>query len=660
MNKNKRPPFFNSNLDFSFDDDDEIPPAKKSRVTESEDEDINHFSEDKKANTSKQSTDLEGKSSEDTEDADPKDIKPSEKKDFTEKICELKSKGISLSLAGDADRVLSISKGSNLHSVSSSSSNNANNNDQVKDPKVTAFVKKVTNFVHEKTCLETCDLLSEEIIESLSGLSDASVCTTEFIKSCVGFVSCSIRCGDIDQARQSISLVSNLTRIVGISPLSQALIIGVNGHTRSVDELEELEKKGIEAFLNRHLLTAESFISKALKIASSCTRLMLVRGDILVLLGKFSQAEKVASEILQKNGGHVGALFLRAFSLYHMEALTEAGEAFRQTLAHNPRHQSARILTNQVQQLKEKMDSASRAAGKNRLEEAVGLYSSALELDPGNKRLRLSLLVERGTLYLKLKRPGLGQRDCDEALSIDQHSAQAELLKAKCLLESQKYGEAVSILETMNTKDRQAQQRKKHMAEVAARAKKLDEAMKLYEEVVTIDRNNAKYRQLLKEAKQKHHMTSRLDYYTLLGVEKTAECSDMKKAYFKKSREYHPDKHANASEQEKEEFSRKFKQAKEAYEVLSNTERRKVYDKGTVNPPPGGWYRDTDRRFLSNLKRMSEANIVVNKVTPASQGRPTVRPSRGGGSVPTMRTGPRITINKVPTSRGRTRGRGRK
>ena len=94
-------------------------------------------------------------------------------------------------------------------------------------------------------------------------------------------------------------------------------------------------------------------------------------------------------------------------------------------------------------------------------------------------------------------------------------------------------------------------------------------------------------------------------------MEKTAGEGELRKAYFKKSREFHPDKHANASDEVKEEFSQKFKQAKEAYEVLSNIEKRKNYDKGTINPPPGGWYRDVDKRFLTTLKRMSESQTIV-------------------------------------------------
>ena len=71
---------------------------------------------------------------------------------------------------------------------------------------------------------------------------------------------------------------------------------------------------------------------------------------------------------------------------------------------------------------------------------------------------------------------------------------EAQLLKAGCLFDTAQYGETVSMLETMNTTDRHKQQKKKQEAEAAARAKNMDEATRLYYEVVEIDRRNGKYR----------------------------------------------------------------------------------------------------------------------------------------------------------------------
>ena len=63
------------------------------------------------------------------------------------------------------------------------------------------------------------------------------------------------------------------------------------------------------------------------------------------------------------------------------------------------------------------------------------------------------------------------------------------------------------------------------------------------------------------------------DYYDILGIDRKASASDIKKAYRKKALKYHPDK--NPDDKEAEE---KFKKAAEAYEVLSDNDKRARYD----------------------------------------------------------------------------------
>jgi len=65
-----------------------------------------------------------------------------------------------------------------------------------------------------------------------------------------------------------------------------------------------------------------------------------------------------------------------------------------------------------------------------------------------------------------------------------------------------------------------------------------------------------------------------IDYYKILGIGKTATESEIKKAYRKLARKYHPDVNPGNKEAEK-----KFKEINEANEVLSNSENRKKYDK---------------------------------------------------------------------------------
>ena len=68
-------------------------------------------------------------------------------------------------------------------------------------------------------------------------------------------------------------------------------------------------------------------------------------------------------------------------------------------------------------------------------------------------------------------------------------------------------------------------------------------------------------------------MADKRDYYEVLGVSKSATPEELKKAYRKLAMQYHPDR--NPGDKEAEE---KFKEAAEAYEVLSNPEKRQRYD----------------------------------------------------------------------------------
>ncbi|KAF5193845.1 Chaperone protein dnaj [Thalictrum thalictroides] len=87
-----------------------------------------------------------------------------------------------------------------------------------------------------------------------------------------------------------------------------------------------------------------------------------------------------------------------------------------------------------------------------------------------------------------------------------------------------------------------------------------------------------------------------VDYYKVLQVDRNAKEDDLKKAYRKLAMKWHPDKNPN----NKKEAESKFKEISEAYDVLSDSQKRVIYDqygeeglKGQVPPPASGGFSES-------------------------------------------------------------------
>ena len=82
-----------------------------------------------------------------------------------------------------------------------------------------------------------------------------------------------------------------------------------------------------------------------------------------------------------------------------------------------------------------------------------------------------------------------------------------------------------------------------------------------------------------------------MDYYELLGVTKSSSDKELKSAFKNKAMQYHPDKGGDPE---------KFKQINEAYQVLSDTQKRQMYDQfGTADPQQVNQHQNQSFHFDS-------------------------------------------------------------
>lgn len=166
-------------------------------------------------------------------------------------------------------------------------------------------------------------------------------------------------------------------------------------------------------------------------------------------------------------------------------------------------------------------------------DEARELYTETLKIDPLNAAINSKLFFNRALMNKKMFKIDEAIDDCGLALELDPIYLKAILLRAHCY-------NALSCYE---------------------------QAVKDYEEAVSINPSDQQIKEALKDARIALKQSHKKDYYEILGIRKEATVDEIKIVYKKCARRQHPDKH-NATEDEKRQWAEKFKEMSEAHRIL--------------------------------------------------------------------------------------------
>ncbi|KAF2197881.1 TPR-like protein [Delitschia confertaspora ATCC 74209] len=270
----------------------------------------------------------------------------------------------------------------------------------------------------------------------------------------------------------------------------------------------------------------------------------LLRGEAYLKMGNVNalgDAQNVAMSLLRNNSQDPDALVLRGRVLYAQGENAKAIQHFRQALACDPDFKAAVKYLRMVQKLDRMKEEGNAAFKAGRYQEAVDIYSQALEVDPANKGTNSKILQNRALCYIRLKNYSPAVADCTRALELDPSYTKARKTKAKALGEGGNWEEAVRELKAIHEADPS-------------------------DPGIAKEIRNAELE--LKKSKRK-------DYYKILGIEKDATEQQIKKAYRKLAIIHHPDKNAGD-----EDAAERFKEIQEAHETLSDPQKRARYDSG--------------------------------------------------------------------------------
>ncbi|EAA27447.1 hypothetical protein GE21DRAFT_4466 [Neurospora crassa] len=278
--------------------------------------------------------------------------------------------------------------------------------------------------------------------------------------------------------------------------------------------------------------------------ASRPRKWVLMRGEALLRLGDINslgEAQNIAMSLLRSNSQDPEALVIRGRALYASGENDKAIQHFRKALSCDPDFKDAIKWLRVVQKLDRMKGEGNDEYKAGRWQKALEKYTAALEIDPSNKGTNSKILQNRALCYTKLKQFDEAIADCERAISLDPSYLKARKTKANALGLAERWEDCVR-------------------------------EWKALQELEPEDRTIA---QEVKRAELELKKSQRKDYYKILGIDKNADETQIKKAYRKLAIVHHPDKNPGDASAEA-----RFKDISEAYETLSDSQKRARYDSG--------------------------------------------------------------------------------
>uniref|UniRef100_A0AAG5DES2 J domain-containing protein n=1 Tax=Anopheles atroparvus TaxID=41427 RepID=A0AAG5DES2_ANOAO len=380
-----------------------------------------------------------------------------------------------------------------------------------------------------------CHMMRGDYRAALNDVKKAITIDEKYEKGYVRLAKCSLMLGDVIGTEQAIR------KFLSFDASNTALRDEIAG----LKQLRDYNEKAAACYDSQDYRTCLYHCDNAIKIAPSSIQNKLLKAECLAMLQRFEEASNIAITVMQMNSANADAIYVRGLTLYYCDNLEKGLLHFERALLLDPDHKKAKAMRQKAKQLKEKKESGNELFKTGKFRPALTTYSEALEIDPQNKDINSKLYYNRALVNSKLGNLREAITDCTKALSLNDKYMKALLQRAKLYYNMENF----------------------------------EEAVKDYEVAIKLERS-IEIKNLLKDAKLQLKKSKRKDYYKILGVTKQATEDEIKKAYRKRALVHHPDRHANATDEEKKEQERKFKELGEAYTVLSDPMKKSRYDSG--------------------------------------------------------------------------------
>jgi tetratricopeptide (TPR) repeat protein len=283
-------------------------------------------------------------------------------------------------------------------------------------------------------------------------------------------------------------------------------------------------------------------------IATHSHTILLGQARCHLALGMYQDVVIGTRAILNLDRQNLDVLLLRGLGFEGMRSFDHALSHYKEGLRSDPEHKAIKKQYKALKKLTRRMSSADELREGGKFSEAAEDYWTVInDLAPQNKGVHEDMYFHLCECYLKLHEGEKAVDACTKAYDINPQREELLLRRAQANIEAELFQAAIND----------------------------------YNKILEHSRNHHEARQGKANAENLLKMSLRKNYYKILGVDKRADARAIKKAYRKLTLKYHPDKNQGSKgEFTPEEAEDLFKDLGEAYEVLGDEEKKKIYDSG--------------------------------------------------------------------------------
>ncbi|KAI2583004.1 DnaJ heat shock protein family (Hsp40) member C7 [Homo sapiens] len=195
---------------------------------------------------------------------------------------------------------------------------------------------------------------------------------------------------------------------------------------KNANAVMEYEKIAETDFEKRDFRKVVFCMDRALEFAPACHRFKILKAECLAMLGRYPEAQSVASDILRMDSTNADALYVRGLCLYYEDCIEKAVQFFVQALRMAPDHEKACIACRNAKALKAKKEDGNKAFKEGNYKLAYELYTEALGIDPNNIKTNAKLYCNRGTVNSKYEE---AVRDYEKVYQTEKTKEHKQLLK---------------------------------------------------------------------------------------------------------------------------------------------------------------------------------------------------------------------------------------